>query len=262
MFKIQQTCVGWLGCAVTRRSLALLAHSLPHPPPLSIKYYCAGVDLSGTIKPMHPATLHDVIRTSNQRVFDTFLKFPKPLIAAVNGPAIGASVTTTTLCDYTIASDLATFSTPFARLGVPPEGCSSVHFEYLMGKEEGQRMLGDEGFSPTGAEAADIGLVKEVVSHKDLMKRAEEIAREWIADEKRMGEPRSHMGYADTRRLLKVNEKESQDLADAFLSDKFLRSQASFLESKKKTVPSLIFKVLVATRPAWKRLLPESAAHA
>jgi Delta3-Delta2-enoyl-CoA isomerase len=99
------------------------------------KYYCAGVDLSGTIKPMHPAELHNMIKTSNQKVFDTFLKFPKPIIAAVNGPAIGASVTTTTLCDHTIAGESATFLTPFARLGVPPEGCSSVHFEFLMGKE-------------------------------------------------------------------------------------------------------------------------------
>ena len=58
------------------------------------KYYCAGVDLSGTIKPMWPKQLHDQIYTFNKRVFDTFLEFPKPLCVAVNGPAIGASVTT------------------------------------------------------------------------------------------------------------------------------------------------------------------------
>ena len=43
-------------------------------------YYCAGVDLSGTIKPMPPSKLHDMIYTSNKKVFDTFLKFPKPII--------------------------------------------------------------------------------------------------------------------------------------------------------------------------------------
>ena len=40
-------------------------------------YYCAGVDLSGTIKPMHPRDLHNMIYTSNKKVFDTFLTFPK-----------------------------------------------------------------------------------------------------------------------------------------------------------------------------------------
>lgn len=74
------------------------------------KYYCAGVDLSGTIKPMHPSELHNMIYTSNKKVFDTFLEFPKPLVAAVNGPAIGASVTTSTLCDYVVASEVRSIS--------------------------------------------------------------------------------------------------------------------------------------------------------
>eukprot|EP00520_Triparma_pacifica_P004856 CAMPEP_0118634612 /NCGR_PEP_ID=MMETSP0785-20121206/1640_1 /TAXON_ID=91992 /ORGANISM="Bolidomonas pacifica, Strain CCMP 1866" /LENGTH=277 /DNA_ID=CAMNT_0006525599 /DNA_START=33 /DNA_END=866 /DNA_ORIENTATION=+ len=223
------------------------------------KYYCAGVDLSGTIKPMHPAELHKMIKTSNQKVFDTFLKFPKPLIAAVNGPAIGASVTTTTLCDHTIAGESATFLTPFARLGVPPEGCSSVHFEYLMGKE-GNRMLGKEAFTPTGTEAAKIGLIKEVVPDSELLSRAQELGESWISDAERMSQGRSHMGYTDTETLLKVNEKESEDLADAFLSAKFLAAQADFLGSKGKTVPSIVFKILVATRPLWSNLYTSYAS--
>ena len=64
----------------------------------------------------------------------SYFQFPKPLIIAVNGPAIGACVTSATVCDAIVASEKATFATPFAKLGVPPEGCSSVHFERLMGK--------------------------------------------------------------------------------------------------------------------------------
>ncbi|GMH93758.1 hypothetical protein TrVE_jg13775 [Triparma verrucosa] len=216
-------------------------------------YYCAGVDLSGTIKPMPPSKLHDMIYTSNKKVFDTFLKFPKPIIAAINGPAIGASVTTSTLCDYVIASESATFLTPFARLGVPPEGCSSVHFKYLMG-EQGERMLGDEAYAPTGREAVEIGLIDECVRDEELERRAVEVAEEWIKDEEKIKGGRSHRGFKDTEFMLKVNDGESQDLADSFLSEKFLGAQAKFLESKGKTIPSLVFKILVATRPLWKGL--------
>jgi len=83
---------------------------------------------------MHPRAAFEMIVTKNQSLFDAFLNFPKPMIAAVNGPGIGACVTSATLCDAIVASERATFSTPFARLGVPAEGCSSYWFEQIMGK--------------------------------------------------------------------------------------------------------------------------------
>lgn len=46
----------------------------------------------------------------------------------------------------------STLSTPFARLAVPPEGCSSVHFARMMGASNAERMLGKEGWQPTAKE--------------------------------------------------------------------------------------------------------------
>ena len=57
-------------------------------------YYSAGVDLSSMIQPMAPSALVKQLRDQNQMVFETFINFPKPIVAAVNGPAIGATVTT------------------------------------------------------------------------------------------------------------------------------------------------------------------------
>ncbi len=107
-------------------------------------YYCAGVNLSATLSLGHPRKLHANIRQGNQALFEMFLDFPKPLLVAVNGPAIGASVTSATLCDGIIASEKATFSTPFAALGVTPEGCSSVHFSRIMNQANADRMLGED----------------------------------------------------------------------------------------------------------------------
>ena len=106
------------------------------------RYYSAGVDLSSMIQPMAPAKLVRKIRDSNETCFGTFLNFPKPIVAAVNGPAIGAAVTSTVLMDAVLASESASFSLPFARLGVPPEGCSSVTWPERLGDSAAQRMLG------------------------------------------------------------------------------------------------------------------------
>ena len=214
-------------------------------------YYSAGVNLSSTMSFAHPRTLHAWIRDHNQALFDGFLRFDKPLIAAVNGPAIGATVTSATLCDALLASDRATFSTPFAALGVTPEGCSSVLFAKLLGEANAQRMLGPEGWKPTGAEAEQVGLADRVVPHEALLDEAQKLAESWIAE----GRPRTFRAGMSREELLAINAEESEVLASAFLDAPFLEGQYRFLRRKKKRRPAAMFWVLWRSRPLWKRLL-------
>jgi len=214
-------------------------------------YYCAGVNLSGTIQMMHPKSLHGMIVKHNAAIFDAFIEFPKPILIAANGPAIGACVTSATLCDGIIASEKATFSTPFAKLGIVPEGCSSIHFERIMGPENAQRMLGPEGWIPNAEEALEVGIVQEVVPHDQLMDRAQAKAEQWIKDKK----IRSFIEQNRVQEYKRVNLKESYDLADAFLAPPFMNAQYKFLKSKGKTVPAYTFWFLKTTRPLWGKLL-------
>ena len=214
-------------------------------------YYSAGVNLSSTIVVSHPRKLRDMIATRNQGVFDHFIDFDKPILIAVNGPAIGATVTSATLCDAIIASERATFSTPFAKLGVTPEGCSSVHFGRLIGEEAASRMLGEEGWTLTAEEALEIGFVNELAAHEDLMERAQAMAEAWIAE----GKARSFRAGGSRDELKAINASESQVLADAFLSAPFLMGQFRFLWSRKKYAPALTFLGLRMARPAWALLL-------
>ena len=214
-------------------------------------YYCAGVNLSATIRLEHPRKLHAMIVEHNQALFEMFLDFPKPILIAVNGPAIGASVTSATLCNGIIASEKATFSTPFAALGLPPEGCSSVQFARLMGETNAGRMLGKEGWKPTAEEALEAGLNQWVAPHDKLGQEAQRIALEWIAS----GAERSYRGGSERDELKTVNASESIELADAFLSAPFIKAQFDFLRSRKKWGPAAMFLTMLITRPLWSRLL-------
>lgn len=215
-------------------------------------YYCAGVNLSAVMAPDHPARLHAFIAEQNETLFEVFLGFPKPILIVVNGPAIGASVTSATLCDAILASESATFLTPFAKLGVTPEGCSSVLFPKLLGAEAAERMLGAEGWKPTGAEAVEVGLADALAPHGELMKEAHALAKSWVEQ----GRKRTFKGGMSIDELRALNTRESHALADAFLGADFLRGQYEFLRSKGKLGPALMFKSLLLTRPLWSRFLP------
>lgn len=214
-------------------------------------YYCAGVNLAGSLQLGHPRKMHATIVAHNQALFDLFLDFPKPMLIAVNGPAIGASVTSATLCDGIIASEKATFSTPFAALGITPEGCSSVQFARLMGEQNAHRMLGPEGWRPGAEEALEAGLVQWVVPHDQLAGEAKRIARGWVET----GAQRQFRGGSERDELKAVNARESVDLADAFLGAPFIRAQYKFLSGKKKWGPAAMFLAMLISRPVWSRLL-------
>jgi peroxisomal 3,2-trans-enoyl-CoA isomerase len=214
-------------------------------------YYCAGVNLAATLRLGHPRQLHAMIVDKNQALFDAFLDFPKPILVGINGPAIGASVTSATLCDGIIASEKATFSTPFAALGVPPEGCSSVHFTRIMGEANAERMLGKEGWKPTAEEALEAGLIQWAVPHDKLGEEAQRIAQEWITT----GAGRRFRGGSTREELKAANARESIDLADAFLSAPFIKAQFVFLKSKKKWGPAAMFLAMLISRPLWSRFL-------
>jgi len=213
-------------------------------------YYGAGANLSGYITLKHPKTFHAEARDGNEELFNNFLDFPKPILVAANGPALGATVTASTLCDGILASERATFLTPFVKLKVPAEGCSSVHFERILGKDGADRML-LKGEKISAKDAKEIGLVIDVVPHEDLLQEAQKIAESWVS----CGKKRAIPGNQNVEEYREVNKRESVQVADAFLSYNFLDYQENFLRSKGKSKEARMFWILKVFRPLWSKLL-------
>lgn len=104
-----------------------------------------------------------------------FSDFPKPMIAAINGPAVGFGLTVSLICDIRIASDQAMFSCAFVRIGVTPEFGSSYFLPRLVGYGKAME-LALTAKDLDAREALRIGLINKVTAHEDLMPEALKMA--------------------------------------------------------------------------------------
>lgn len=104
----------------------------------------------------------------------------KPVVGAINGPAVAGGLVLALLCDIRIASDRATFGDPSGSVGLLPDEGGAWLFPRTMGMERALRMtLLDEPMD--AAEARALGVVGEVVPHEQLEKVALDVARRLAA---------------------------------------------------------------------------------
>lgn len=125
--------------------------------------------------------------------------FPKPLLAAVCGPAVGVGTTLLFHCDLVYAGDNAAFSMPFVNLGLCPEAASSLLVPQMMGHHRAAEalLLGE----PFMAEAAlEVGLVNRVLPPTEANAYAQGVAAKLAA------KPLSSL--LETKRLMKKGQSE------------------------------------------------------
>ena len=104
----------------------------------------------------------------------------KPLVAGVDGPAVGVGTTMLLHCDYVVLSERASLSTPFINLGLLPEAGSSLLGPRLMGHARAFEML-VMGRPFDAAKAVTAGIANEVVSSDELEARTLAVAAEIAA---------------------------------------------------------------------------------
>jgi enoyl-CoA hydratase len=138
------------------------------------KAFVAGADIN-ELAQMTPIT-GKATAEKGQKVFRAIERFPKPVIAAVNGFALGGGCELALACHIRIASENAKLGLPEVTLGIIPGYGGTQRMARLLGKGKALELIltGDR----IGAEEAErIGLVNKVVPADQLMATAEELAR-------------------------------------------------------------------------------------
>lgn len=145
------------------------------------KAFCGGADLNEF------KAIYDEFRgTGRKSLFGgpelalVFSRFPKPIIAAVNGVAVGWGMTMPLACDIRIASEKARFSAPFVRIGLTPEFGSCTMLPRLIGYGRAAELF-FTGRMVEADEALKIGLIDRLVSHEELTAQALALAKQIAA---------------------------------------------------------------------------------
>jgi enoyl-CoA hydratase len=138
--------------------------------------FAAGAD----IKEMQPQSFSDMYVEDFFGLWDSFAACRKPVIAAVNGFALGGGCELALMCDIILASDKAKFGQPEIKLGVTPGMGGSVRLTKAIGKAKAMDLI-LTGRMIDAAEADRIGLVSRVVAHDTLMETAMAVATEIAA---------------------------------------------------------------------------------
>ena len=143
--------------------------------------FCAGADLSGGGNAFDYDSREDkesgLSRDGGGRLTLRLYELNKPIIAAINGPAVGVGVTMTLPMDIRLASTSAKFGFVFARRGIVPEACSSYFLPRVVGISKALEWCYSGKVFPA-SEAMDGGLLRSLHEPEDLLVEARKIAAE------------------------------------------------------------------------------------
>ena len=137
--------------------------------------FCAGAEFGG-----EPGKIDAAITARFYETAVALFSFSKPVVAAIQGPAVGGGLGLSLVADFRIASPAARFSANFARLGIHSGFGISAMLPRIVGQQAALLML-ETGRRVDAEQACKIGLVDQLVEAENLMPAALDMAREIAA---------------------------------------------------------------------------------
>uniref|UniRef100_A0A2K5W0Q7 Chromodomain Y like n=1 Tax=Macaca fascicularis TaxID=9541 RepID=A0A2K5W0Q7_MACFA len=196
--------------------------------------FCCGLDFIYFIRRLTDDRKRESTKMAEaiRNFVNTFIQFKKPIIVAVNGPAIGLGASILPLCDVVWANEKAWFQTPYTTFGQSPDGCSTVMFPKIMGGASANEML-LSGRKLTAQEACGKGLVSQVfwpgTFTQEVMVRIKELAS---CNPVVLEESKALVRCNMKMELEQANERECEALKKIWGSAQGMDSMLKYLQRK------------------------------
>uniref|UniRef100_A0A3Q3B9L7 Chromodomain protein, Y-like n=1 Tax=Kryptolebias marmoratus TaxID=37003 RepID=A0A3Q3B9L7_KRYMA len=196
--------------------------------------FCCGLDFLYFIRRLTDDRKKESIKMAETiRTFvNTFIQFRKPIVAAVNGPALGLGAALLPLCDVVWANEKAWFQTPYTFCGQTPDSCSSFTFPRIMGLAAANELLLG-GRKLTAQEACSKGLVSQVLwpgtFTQEVMLRVKELV---AVDPLVLQESKALMRNSSRGALEQANERECEALKRVWSSSQGTDSILQYLQRR------------------------------
>jgi enoyl-CoA hydratase/carnithine racemase len=190
--------------------------------------FCAGNDVEDFLKnPPGPG------ESPQAGLMNAFVDFDKPVVAAVQGAAIGGGTTMLTHCDFVYAGESAKFQMPFINLAVVPEFGSSCSVPARIGHIRAAELI-LLGLPFDARRAADLGFVTQVVPDHDVLATATETARKLAAKPAGALQASKRLMKGPFREQIKAAMRaENEEFSARVRSDDAKEALAAFLEKRR-----------------------------
>ncbi|KAK6310330.1 hypothetical protein J4Q44_G00183850 [Coregonus suidteri] len=196
--------------------------------------FCFGLDFIYFIRQLTDDRKKESIKMAETiRTFvNTFIQFKKPIIVAVNGPAVGLGASILPLCDVVWANEKAWFQTPYTTYGQTPDACASLTFPRVMGVASANEML-LSGRKLTAQEACAKGLVSQVLWPGTFTQEVMVRIRELVScNSVVLRESKALVRNANRAALEQANERECEALKRVWGSSQGVDSILKYLQKK------------------------------
>ncbi|KAG9307242.1 hypothetical protein G9A89_017070 [Geosiphon pyriformis] len=203
------------------------------------KFYSSGVELivQPTLEGLSLEEKKIFTRKSlepAEKIANALIQFPKLLIAAVNGPAVGYAVTTLGLFDVIYSVPEATFHTPFMQLGFCAEGCSSYLFPKIFGYSVANEFL-LMGRKFTASELERLGFISRIIPSDNFLQNVLELANAAAKyPYNAMIQTKNLIRVTEREELVKVNKREIDVLVERWLSDESKQAIQEFVKASQQ----------------------------